>query len=49
MKLICEGEKGYRNEEAQRGREERFHELTGMWQKEVYGGCDRELAASEVA
>ena len=20
-------------------REERFHELTGMWQKELYGGC----------
>ena len=29
---------GCRNEGAQRGREERFHELTGMWQKELYGG-----------
>ena len=34
MKLIRDGERGCRSEGAQRGREERFYELTGMWQKE---------------
>ena len=31
-----------------KGREERFHELTGMWQKDLYSGYDHEWAASEV-
>ena len=48
MKQIRDGERGRRNEGAQRGIEERFHELTGMWQKELYGGYDHERAASEV-
>ena len=42
------GERGCRNKGAQRGREEHFHELTGLRQKELYGGCGHEWAASEV-
>ena len=42
------GQEGCRSEGAKRGREECFHERTGMWQKELHGGCNHEPAASEI-
>ena len=45
MKLIREGDKRFRNG-VQRGREERFNELTSVCQERVNGESDYEQAAA---
>ena len=41
------GREGIKNEGVQNGRQKCFHELTGLWQTDVYDECDHERATSE--